>query len=256
MKVAIHQPNLFPRLKVLQKLSSADIWVVLDDVQYVKRDWQNRAKILPINKKNEEFWLSLCINKVNGRSTLIKDAIVLRLDQTILKIEESIRHSYNSSSHWDYINNYWNSVKEKINSEQLLDIALHSTIVALKQFGKLPQIIFSSDLNIDYKRSAKIVGISKALNANIYLSDSGALRYLDTSLFEETEILWQHWSPPIKSNFQWRNYSFLSFLAKDGPFKLKEHIQSGIFKPFPMKGDLISIHNNNKRNNNEEFNTV
>lgn len=35
---AIHQPNLFPRLTTLAKLFAADYWIVLDDVQFTRRD--------------------------------------------------------------------------------------------------------------------------------------------------------------------------------------------------------------------------
>jgi hypothetical protein len=40
---AIHQPNFFPRLSTLAKLFTADIWVVLDDVQFARRDYQHRC---------------------------------------------------------------------------------------------------------------------------------------------------------------------------------------------------------------------
>jgi hypothetical protein len=33
---AIHQPNFFPRLSTLAKLFTADIWVILDDVQFAR----------------------------------------------------------------------------------------------------------------------------------------------------------------------------------------------------------------------------
>ncbi|WP_262505732.1 WbqC family protein [Streptomyces sp. TRM68367] len=42
---AIHQPNLFPRLSTLAKLYAADRWIVLDDVQFARRDYQHRARI-------------------------------------------------------------------------------------------------------------------------------------------------------------------------------------------------------------------
>ncbi|NED93467.1 WbqC family protein [Streptomyces sp. SID11233] len=38
---AIHQPNLFPRLTTLAKLFAADYWIVLDDVQFTRRDYQH-----------------------------------------------------------------------------------------------------------------------------------------------------------------------------------------------------------------------
>ncbi|MCX5265887.1 WbqC family protein [Streptomyces sp. NBC_00199] len=40
---AIHQPNPFPRLSTLAKLYAADRWIVLDDVQFARRDYQHRA---------------------------------------------------------------------------------------------------------------------------------------------------------------------------------------------------------------------
>ncbi|MEV6297119.1 WbqC family protein [Streptomyces sp. NPDC051896] len=41
----IHQPNLFPRLSTLAKLYTADQWIVLDDVQFARRDYQHRARL-------------------------------------------------------------------------------------------------------------------------------------------------------------------------------------------------------------------
>ena len=42
---AIHQPNLLPRLTTLAKLFAADRWIVLDDVQFSRRDYQHRARL-------------------------------------------------------------------------------------------------------------------------------------------------------------------------------------------------------------------
>ncbi|GAA3826752.1 hypothetical protein GCM10022226_54450 [Sphaerisporangium flaviroseum] len=42
---AIHQPNLFPRLTTLAKLFAADYWIVLNDVQFTRRDYQHRARL-------------------------------------------------------------------------------------------------------------------------------------------------------------------------------------------------------------------
>ena len=44
---AIHQPNFLPRLSTLAKVCAADIWVILDDVQFSRRDYQNRCSRPP-----------------------------------------------------------------------------------------------------------------------------------------------------------------------------------------------------------------
>jgi hypothetical protein len=44
---AIHQPNFLPRLSTLAKLYAADTWVILDDVQFTRRDYQHRCYLAP-----------------------------------------------------------------------------------------------------------------------------------------------------------------------------------------------------------------
>ena len=45
MRVAIHQPQYLPWLGYLAKWAAADLFIVLDVVQYEKNGWQNRNRI-------------------------------------------------------------------------------------------------------------------------------------------------------------------------------------------------------------------
>ena len=49
VKVAIHQPEHFPYMGFFQKMEYADVFVILDDVQYSKGNWQNRNRFLNKN---------------------------------------------------------------------------------------------------------------------------------------------------------------------------------------------------------------
>ena len=40
MKVAIHQPEHFPYMGFFEKMSVADVFVILDDVQYKKNNFE------------------------------------------------------------------------------------------------------------------------------------------------------------------------------------------------------------------------
>src|SRR5438093_11374148 len=44
MRVAIHQPQFLPWLGYLDKIDQADLFVVLDNVQFKKNEWQNRNR--------------------------------------------------------------------------------------------------------------------------------------------------------------------------------------------------------------------
>nr|MBI3612487.1 WbqC family protein [Nitrospirota bacterium] len=45
MLVAIHQPQYLPWLGYLDKIDRADVFVILDTVQFKKNEWQNRNRI-------------------------------------------------------------------------------------------------------------------------------------------------------------------------------------------------------------------
>ena len=45
MRVTIHQPQFLPWLGYLDKIDRADLFIVLDTVQFKKNEWQNRNRI-------------------------------------------------------------------------------------------------------------------------------------------------------------------------------------------------------------------
>src|SRR6478609_3780871 len=56
MIVAAHQPAYLPWLGYLHKLASCDVFVVLDDVQYEARNFQNRNRV---KTSNGATWLTV-----------------------------------------------------------------------------------------------------------------------------------------------------------------------------------------------------
>ncbi|WP_329144849.1 MULTISPECIES: WbqC family protein [unclassified Streptomyces] len=55
---AIHQPNFLPRLTTLAKLVATDYWIVLDDVQFTRRDYQHRALLPGPGEPEGRRWLT------------------------------------------------------------------------------------------------------------------------------------------------------------------------------------------------------
>jgi hypothetical protein len=97
-------------------------------------------------------------------------------------------------------------------------------------------VVFSSNLNVNAKKTVKLVEICKKLGAQIYLSGSGGRNYLDENLFlkEGITVEWQYWLPPKGilydkwRNLDWRNISFLDFIARYGPDMLKNHLEEWV----------------------------
>lgn len=81
---AIHQPNFFPRLSTLAKLYAADVWVVLDDVQYNGRDYQNRCRLALLDNPAKWQWLSLPVHRPHGRASRIDEVYIAEASTLML----------------------------------------------------------------------------------------------------------------------------------------------------------------------------
>ena len=60
---SILQPHYLPWIGYFDLIKRSDVFVFLDDVQYIKREWKNRNKIRKNPKSEEVKWLSVPIDK-------------------------------------------------------------------------------------------------------------------------------------------------------------------------------------------------
>ena len=74
MIVSIHQPEHFPYLGFFQKMKESDLFIILDDVQFTKGNFQHRNRFL--NKNNQEEWFTISLEQKPHRK-IIKDIQLL-----------------------------------------------------------------------------------------------------------------------------------------------------------------------------------
>lgn len=227
--VAIHQPNIFPRLKVLQKISYADTWVIFDDVQYVEREWQNRTRLRNYSNPKQEFWLSIPIHKKYGRASTISDVSIVDSVKTRDRTSKVIKSTYKMIPYKSWIYKYVDVVL----SSMSFSLSLFATRTVIECFDMLDiekDTIYSSSIHTNGCKNEKLINLCHSINATNYITGSGGLGYLDFDLFKRNRIAVevQRWKPPTEkinqSAFEWRNCSFLDYVARFGPEKLKEHL--------------------------------
>jgi hypothetical protein len=185
---AIHQPNLFPRLSTLAKLYAADIWIVLDDVQFNARDYQHRAWLQrPDGIRGQ--WLTLPVHKSFGRATRMNEVLLLDNEKTARRVAQLTHHYYGNSRHWPALRGIVQQVAKATRlSNQLVDIAELSTRLILEHMGWQGTIVRSSRFSVRSERSARLADLATALGAGEYLCGTGGAKYLDESPFAHLGI--------------------------------------------------------------------
>lgn len=231
---AIHQPNLFPRLKVLQKIFDCDVYIIFDDAQFVRNDWQNRVWIRNLKSK-EPFWLNIPVHKPSGQKSLINEVTIINPHKTAQLVRKQISEAYSASPFWFQIHSYINDVfTHVLNSEQVyLNDFLYESIVSLSHIIKANnKIVCSSDVSypLSNEKNMHLIELCKFFDATAYVCGSGGLNYIDAEIFDSHHInlIIQDWNEDIiRADYEdiaWRNFSFIDFWARFGLEELKRII--------------------------------
>jgi hypothetical protein len=215
---AIHQPNFFPRLSTLAKLFTADIWVVLDDVQFARRDYQHRCRVT--GPDGTERWLTVPVHLSAGRDTLIQDVIVADPDHASARVSSIIRRDYRHSRYWPDVRDQVTQVQEVFaHSDRLTEISEASTLALLRALGWTGAVYRSSELMARPGRSQHLADLTVAAGAGTYLCGTGGARYLDPAPFDSGGISVAWFRPPDRPGCpaQGNRATALGTVATTGP---------------------------------------
>ena len=190
-----HQPEYLPYIGFFNKIMLADKFVLVDHVQFNKKNWQNRNKI---RTKDGWIWLTVPVlskslfnqpinevrinNEINWREKHWK-SIYLNYHKAPYFKEHALFFEHVYSFDWEKVVNINESIIRYILKVLNIDI----------------EICKSSELKIEGKKSDLIVDMCKALNADSYLSGEGAKDYIDENKFKESNIrnYFREMTPPV-----------------------------------------------------------
>ncbi len=195
MIVTIHQPDFLPWLGFFDRWKKSNFFIVLDDVQFLRRGWHHRDKIKTIDGIK---WLTVPVIKKGKRYQLIRD---VEIDNEIgwrNKHLKTIKLNYKRAPNFKNIFRRIEKIYDKKYS-LLIDFNMSFLRFVAEELGITTPIVFASDYNIKSSATQRIVDLVKAVGGTNYLTGSGAKDYLDESLFvkENIKIIWQEFSHPV-----------------------------------------------------------
>lgn len=164
---AIHQPNLFPRLTTLAKLVAADIWIVLDDVQFTRRDYQHRTRLAALEDPHRLQWMSISTHLPQGRQTIIREALIVDPGLARRRTMAMLRQHYGASSYWPEIAQALEPIEATFDSGRTASVAEASTRVMLDLLGWKGQIFRSTNLSARSGRSQRLADLTVSVGSRL-----------------------------------------------------------------------------------------
>jgi hypothetical protein len=182
MKVAIHQPQYLPWLGYLEKLDAADVFVILDTVQFKKHEWQNRNRI-----RTKDGWQWLTVPIVDRFPERIDAVEVSPRVQWSRKHGQALQLQYGRAPYWDPLGpallallaRPWTSLRD-------LNVAALEILCA--HLGIATPRIAASTLQAREESTDRLIDLCQAVGGTEYLAGQGGPDYMDLARFAESGI--------------------------------------------------------------------
>ena len=194
MIVAVHQPQYLPWLGYFDKIDKADIFVLLDTVQFKKNEWQNRNKIksaqgwqwltVPVLYKYPQSINEVIINSNVDWQRKHRQALVSNYKKAPYyhRVEEVLRDIFSSS--WEFISQLNIEVVKRL----VKVTGIGTPLYIASELGEFPQ-----------DPDERLVAITKYFGAGTYLAGIGGRGYMNLGTYTKNgiEVIFQDFKHPV-----------------------------------------------------------
>ena len=210
MRLAIMQPYFMPYIGYFQLINSVDKFVIYDNIQYTKKGWINRNRILANGK---DQLITLPIKKDSDYLNVVERELSESWDKDKSKMLNVIKASYNKAP---YFQETFELISKCLNNPEVnLFRFIYDSIVLINDHLeiKTPIIISSTiDANHTLKSQDKVLSLCREQNADVYINSIGGVELYDKETFKQNNIKLNF----IKSNpiqYKQFNNEFVSWLS-------------------------------------------
>jgi hypothetical protein len=214
MIVAAHQPHYMPWLGYLDKLAKADLFVVMDDLQYEAQNFQNRQRL---KLATGAQWLTVPLAR-GAQSDRICDK---QIDNRGSRRQHWQRRSWLTLEHSYRRAPYWNRYADELRAiyaqpwVSLLELDMTMLELACRWLDIRTPIVRASSLGLVGHKTDRLIDMCQRLGARCYLSGGGgSTDYLDVERMGRAGIgvIWQHFNHPRHAQ-RYPEVGFLSHLG-------------------------------------------
>jgi len=198
--VTVHQPHFTPWLGYLHRMAQADLFIVLDHVQFERGNYQNRTMI---RMNGEPRWLTVPVVQRSQKERIIEKQIDNTLADTprwwSMAHFQTIRQAYREAR---YLGLYAPTLRQILETRWTHLVELNAAMLEFLRdaFAIRTKIVRSSELQAEGAKSELILNLCRAVGADTLLAGLGGSRdYLDKAEFERhgVRIEYQQFEHPV-----------------------------------------------------------
>jgi hypothetical protein len=218
-KIAILQSNYIPWKGYFDLINMADEFVLYDDVQYTRRDWRNRNKILTPNGTK---WLTIPVD-VKGKYYQKINETKISGNNWAKKHWLTIEQFYSKANFFSEYSPVFKDFYLNCNEDSLSLVNANLILIVNNILGINTKITWSNHYDLYEGKTENLLGICEQAKGDIYLSGPTAKDYFDMNLAEEKKI-----------QVEWMDYSgYPEYQQLHEPFEHRVTILDLIFNEGP-----------------------
>jgi hypothetical protein len=204
------QPYLFPYISYFQLIHTCDIFVIHDDVQYIRQGWINRNRII-VHGREYAFVFSV---KHDDHSKNVNDRFYAEtFDAESGRLLKNIDQSYSKAPYYAEVRSLLMDIfsSSERNVSRFNALALRRTCHYL---GINSEFLLSSELEFDksLKAELRVLAINNRLGSTHYINPIGGVELYSKTRFQESGIQLSFLKPKLIS-YEQRRAEFLPGLS-------------------------------------------
>ena len=207
-RLSIMQPYTFPYMGYFHLIEASDMIVFYDDVNFIKRGWINRNRILLDNKP---FFFTIPLEKASQNKKI--NEIIPIIDRKIKnKLFMQVKHAYKKAPFYDEIIQVVFSALNK-NYDSIADLGINSIKSIYDYLGKEIRYLKSSVCSSSTKemdKADRLIQITKGLGYKNYVNLIGGMDLYNKEYFKKEGVKLRF----VKSN----DFTYRQFQNQHVPF--------------------------------------
>ncbi len=222
MRIAIMQPTYLPWIGYFDLMAQSEVFVLMDDVQFVKKSWQNRNRI---KSQSGDLMLTVPIVTAGRRYQSIAETEIDAKQPWAAKHYRSIELSYAKAP---YAGEYLPVLEGIYRRPWKMLLELNTALIDfLRQaIGIMPCVRLASTISCRQERNEHNIDLCRACGGDLLYDAGGAADVIDAAVLEKEgiRVVFQTYEHPQYRQLHGPFLSHLSaldLLMNEGPRSLE-----------------------------------